>query len=625
MQGLARFMVWLLPAFLAVLGLAESSAFSEERTVRVPLRFDHAFIREALVAQVFTSATGKAVLWDDGTGCNFLKLREPAVRSEGARLHVRARAEVRAGTRLGATCLAPIQWEGWLEIEEEPVLRGDGRALRFEVVNSGLYDDGSRAWIAGRVWNVLKEQAEPRFEAVEIDLQKATADLQQLLPLFLPRQEMAQLERMLSTLQFARAAVSHEGVEVDLTLRVPLVEPRTPAPEPTLSPEELARWQEAVDRWDAFLTYTVKFVWADSLIHDLRQPLAEVLLEGRYDILEALAPSEPSGPDPVPALFVRTWKRLAPVLRQIAARQPGAEAIRYMSFIQAGDALAALQEIGPAVGLDLTADGLRRLARMIAPADPTDPLRYDTAVDPQLRTLLGFGPPLPPPDLGGMPVSWWQWWIAPAWAADRPPQEVLAAWLATPDNLPTYLPRVRSLLDEVAGQAVQQGEMSEEFQPVYRNIVFATAWQESCWRQFVREGGQITYIRSAVGSSGLMQVNERVWRGIYDLRGIRWDIRYNARAGAEIARHYLLDYAIARGEHKQPGGLDNLARATYAVYNGGPGHLARHRRPNTKAALKKIDTLFWEKYQAVRDGRTMEVARCLGGEPPAASGLAAQN
>ena len=111
----------------------------------------------------------------------------------------------------------------------------------------------------------------------------------------------------------------------------------------------------------------------------------------------------------------------------------------------------------------------------------------------------------------------------------------------------------------------------------------------------------------------MMQVNERVWRGIYDLRGLRWDIRYNARAGAEISLRYLGDYAVARKEDAQPGGIDNLARATYAVYNGGPGQLARYRKKETRPTLRKIDRLFWEKYDAVSKGRAMDVAKCLGG------------
>ena len=109
-----------------------------------------------------------------------------------------------------------------------------------------------------------------------------------------------------------------------------------------------------------------------------------------------------------------------------------------------------------------------------------------------------------------------------------------------------------------------------------------------------------------------MQVNERVWRGVYDRKGLVGDIAYNTRAGAEILLHYLRDYAIARGEHRQPGGITNLARSTYAVYNGGPRHLTRCRKPGTRRSLKAIDESFWEKFVAVQQGREMDVAKCFG-------------
>ncbi|GIW45891.1 MAG: hypothetical protein KatS3mg077_3173 [Candidatus Binatia bacterium] len=606
-------------AALSVAGLA-GSAGATEKLVRVGVELPAALVREALVAQLFTTATGKAVIWDDGSGCRFLKLREPAVDVQGQRLRVRSRAEARVGTPIGEQCLAPVDWDGILEVYEEPVLSEDGRTVTFRVVDSALFDaKGRKPFFSNRIWALVKERAHPRFETVEVRLGRAMDDLREILPLYLPRQEREGLDRLLQSLRFEAVQVVPAGIEADLVFSVPLVAAPTPAPEPTLAPEEIERWQRALDQWDAFLTYTIKFVWADSLIRKLRQPLADALLEGRYDLLEALAPSQPGAPDPVPGLFVRTWERLAPVLREIAVRQKGQEALRYLSFLSAGDALVALQEAGPSIGVELTADGLRRLARTLAPADTGDPLRFDTAVDPDLRTLLGFGPPLPPPDLSAMPAEesrWWRW-LRPraAWAAAGAPEpSALQQWLAEPERLTEYLPRVQQVLQQSSEAAWQSGSLDPQYRDVYRRIVLATAWQESCWRQFVRDKGRITYIRSAVGSSGLMQVNERVWRGVYDLRGIRWDIAYNARAGSEISLHYLRDYALARGEHLKPGGVDNLARATYAVYNGGPGHLARYRNERTKPALKKIDTLFWEKYQAVRDGQTLaEVARCLGG------------
>ncbi len=601
-------------------------ALATEKLVRVPIELPSALVREALVAQLYTTATGKAVIWDDGSGCRFLKLRQPTVEVQGDRLCIRSRAEARVGTPVGQQCLAPIDWDGILEVYEQPLMTEDGRTVQFRVVDSALFDaSGKKPFFSNRIWGLVKEQAHPRFETVAIRLGRALDELREVLPLYLPRQEREGIERMLASMRFEAVEVVPQGLRASLAFSVPLVETPTPAPEPTLTPEELERWQQALDRWDAFLTYTIKFVWADSLVRELRQPLADVLLEGRYDLLEALAPSAPGAPDPVPALFVRTWGRLAPVLREIAVRQKGQEALRYLSFISAGDALVALQEAGPAIGVDLSADGLRRLARIVAPTDTADPLRFDTTVDPELRTLLGFGPPLPPPDLTGMPPEesrWWKWFRPrAAWAStEAPEQSVLQQWLASPERLAEYLPRVHKLLQQSAEAALGATSLEAEYQDVFRSIVLATAWQESCWRQFVREKGRITYIRSAVGSSGLMQVNERVWRGVYDLRGIRWDIAYNARAGTEISLHYLRDYALARGEHRQPGGLDNLARATYAVYNGGPGHLSRYRSERTKAGLKKIDSLFWEKYQLVRNGKTLiEVARCLGGSVPAES------
>jgi soluble lytic murein transglycosylase-like protein len=120
-------------------------------------------------------------------------------------------------------------------------------------------------------------------------------------------------------------------------------------------------------------------------------------------------------------------------------------------------------------------------------------------------------------------------------------------------------------------------------------------------------------IQSGVGAVGLMQVYPRVWRGFYDVSGLETDVGYNGRAGTEILHHYLRDYAIRKGEHTATGDPDNLARASYAVYNGGPGHLRRYRNPNESPSLKAIDTSFYAKYQAVKAGKELTVEGCFTG------------
>ena len=128
------------------------------------------------------------------------------------------------------------------------------------------------------------------------------------------------------------------------------------------------------------------------------------------------------------------------------------------------------------------------------------------------------------------------------------------------------------------------------------------------------EKAKVVPLRSDSGDVGLMQVNERVWRGFYDLQKLRWDIRYNADAGAEVLLQYLVNYALKKAEHKHAGGADNLARASYSAYNSGPGSINRYRNPRAGGRAKKIDQAFWTKYQLVKQGKELQVAECLGGD-----------
>ena len=148
-------------------------------------------------------------------------------------------------------------------------------------------------------------------------------------------------------------------------------------------------------------------------------------------------------------------------------------------------------------------------------------------------------------------------------------------------------------------------------------MMLTTAWQESCWRQYIVKGRKIEPLISESGDVGMLQINMRVWRGFYSPSRLKWDIVYNTRAGSEILFKFMVNYALKKQEHKREGGLLNLARATYSAYNGGPTQVSRYRRADVPAAHKKIDRAFWDKFQQVYEGNELAVAQCLGGEPPA--------
>jgi len=377
-----------------------------------------------------------------------------------------------------------------------------------------------------------------------------------------------------------------------------------------------ADWRQ----WDSFLTNIVKKLATD-LPESRRTQLQDLFLDSRYQLVQTLSVS-PS--DPVPSLFLDTWNRLSPILNQSMSALSPQVAGQYKGFITAMDGAASLTSLGQRFGLvQVTPDMLRGASKLLGTGD-ADPLAYVLDVDDSLRAFLGFtGTPsaprvspaieegaLRPLGPGGprsTSAALRPWFVAPAFAADDE-FDRLNQWVPLAPELNDYLSEVRKLLTQASTAALGKYKLAPQYQPLFRQVVFSAAWQESCWRQFVRKGEKLTPLASATGDVGMMQVNRQTWRGLYDLKGLSGDIEYNSNAGSEILLYYLSRYAIPKKEDKQPGG--QLARATYSAYNGGPRALGRYRNASTIPALKKVDEAFWAKFRSVSSGKEMGVKSC---------------
>jgi len=361
-----------------------------------------------------------------------------------------------------------------------------------------------------------------------------------------------------------------------------------------------ADWQQ----WYGFLTTVVKKL-ADDLPESRRDQLGELFLDSRYQLSEALALGTA---DPVPGLFLDTWSRLAPLLNQASSALPPQVAVQYKSFVTTMDGTASLTTLGQRFGLvHITPDMLRGASTLLGTGS-ADPLAYVLDVDQSLRTLLGLTGDLPTPRPSpGLGFRRTPWFVRPALAADDE-FDRLNQWVPQAPEVSGYLVEVRKLLTQASTAALGKYRLAPQYEPLYRQIVFSAAWQESCWRQFVKKGEKLTPLASATGDVGMMQVNRQTWRGLYNLTGLSGDIEYNSHAGSEILLYYLSRHAIPKREDKQPGG--NLARATYSAYNGGPRAIGRYRNAATAPAWKKVDEAFWQKFRTVSAGQELAVKSC---------------
>jgi hypothetical protein len=155
---------------------------------------------------------------------------------------------------------------------------------------------------------------------------------------------------------------------------------------------------------------------------------------------------------------------------------------------------------------------------------------------------------------------------------------------------------------------LQRGALPAPYDKIYRNMVPTTALIESCWRQYVVRGGKVSYLRSGSGSIGIMQINQIVWRGFYQLERLRWDTAYNARAGAQILMRYVKDYAIPYAE--KSGDPNHVPRAAYAVYNAGPravGRFDKSQEAPARAARRRAPV---DLYQGIAAGGQADLRSC---------------
>ncbi len=632
--------------FLAVLlacligGILSGPGMAATETVNLPLTIDYPLLRSLAVATAFTDPGETTVVLDENQGCRRITLSAPNYHGEGSHLKFEVKAEVRLGTTLGDTCLAPVDWEGYVVFEQRPRIEKQSWQLYFETLDSTLYDRNHRpAPVAGIIWKLINTPVHEYLSSIRIDLAPPVSELKAFLQSLFPPESINRAKQMLDTLRPEAITVNTQALQIKIYTNIDVAKRPAPAAKAeSLSGAELAQVTAHWEAWDAFLVYTITSLAPHKLSADDRQCLLDTLLTIRYQFITALTTATIER-DMIRQQFVTAWTDLTPVFRHYLGGRPSGNLLGYLAFFTASDAVVALDRIGPQLGLEISREGLIRLARLLARQQPVT-LAYRSEVDTDLRRILGLAPELksdeavfkgeevelepPGPQstldseqtiLGILSALL----IPNAWAQKLNPIDSLAeirTWLAARHNSDTYLKRIESLLLNSAGKVLGKRKTSNAYAKMFPQVVLATAWQESCMRQFLVKKKKIVYLRSYNGSSvGVMQINERVWRGMYDLHRLRWNIRYNVRAGCEILDLYVTKYIEKNLKEMNSGkkiAFDTLAQVIYAMYNGGPQDFKKFLSRKKMGKYFKSDKLFLEKYTWVKTGQWQNMRKCLG-------------
>ena len=136
-----------------------------------------------------------------------------------------------------------------------------------------------------------------------------------------------------------------------------------------------------------------------------------------------------------------------------------------------------------------------------------------------------------------------------------------------------------------------------------------TALIESCWRQYAVRAGKVTYLRSQSRSVGIMQINQHVWRGFYDVERAALGHRLQHPAPARRScMRYVKDYAIPYAQ--KSGRPDDVPRAAYAVYNAGPRAVGRFAKSPPHPREARVDDKLLTLYRGIARRRRSDLANC---------------
>ncbi|MBI5606230.1 MAG: lytic transglycosylase domain-containing protein [Deltaproteobacteria bacterium] len=613
------------------------SAWAVPKTIALPVTLDYPLIRSFLVTQVYTQPGQKAVLLDQNNHCVRIELSDPRVNAKGSLIHLLSKIKLQAGLELGNRCLQPLVWEGYWEVRLQPYLDQKTRSLRFKTRDSKFYNQQlEKMTVVEVIWKMIKKYVHPPLDRVAIDLGPPINEVTQLLPFFVKPENQEKFERGLRSLRTGKVRVGPNAVEAEILfdLEVPEAVESGKAPVP-LTEEEKVRFIKTWEIWDSFLVHELLSLIGRPLSEEEKGTLLKTLLEMRYGFVDALDHRKSEG-DLVREQFIKSWNELGPILRKTLIQEDAPSLFGYMAYFTAMDSLKILDHLGGSFGLEISQNGLIRLARLLSRGERPWSPGYAWEVNPELRQLLGLGAPIQEtgpgyeedelelPEATAENLFFRRKSRRPIRFVSTSPPEgekipkaagELMKWLPDGKNLDDYLERVEEVLQGATDQVLSKKNLEEKYHGLFRLLVSATAWQESCWRQLTASNGKVRYLCSYNGSSvGLMQINLRVWRGLYQPKSLRWNIHYNVLAGTEILELYFRRWALNRLGPNRSLPLDILGGAVYAMYNGGPNQFERFLKRQREGRLNAFDRLFLEKYGWVKNGQMDRIQMCLGGK-----------
>ena len=332
-----------------------------ETKLTVPM--DYRLIRNVLIHQLYTGAGETARVWKDGKDCSFLDLSNPQLGGDSGLVKINNTIHARIGINLGGKCMPALEWSGMLETLQKPTLDAIGDVLSFPVSSAIATDANGQQLQVNQLQDLINKVVQPKLAELKIDLKQSHNDIIKTILPFVDAEDTEKLQDTVNSLRFKQVQASDKGVQI--TVGFTGLKQKKPDIKPVaaFSAEELQQWQAVWKNWQTSLETALNKPPLAKQAESDKDALREVMQEAGVAFEKGLTESVVGDNDPVREFFNDSWDKLAPLLRTASEQLPGAEGLRYLTLIAATDLMYEVEAISTPLGLDVSANGLRKLAR----------------------------------------------------------------------------------------------------------------------------------------------------------------------------------------------------------------------------------------------------------------------
>lgn len=338
------------------------SANTLAREVNVPVPLDYGLIRNVLISQLFTGEGQSARLWKDGKECSFLDLSNPKIAGQNGQIKIDNDVHAKFGAKMGGKCMTLVKWNGVLETLQKPTLDKTGTVLSFPVTSTNAFDSKGQKLDIAQLQDLLQQVVAPKLADLKIDLNQSRDDIIKTLLPYVPAEDSEQLNDSVNSLRFSSVKVDDKNILLNLGFKAN-VKPADTRPVDALSADELLQWQTIWQDWQASLEKSIAQLPLTTEMAANRDTLHSVLQNAGTAFEQGLTSDHEKDHDPVRQFINESWDQLAPLLRSVSQQLPGAEGLRYLTLIAATDLMYEVESIGSPFGLEISANGLRKIVR----------------------------------------------------------------------------------------------------------------------------------------------------------------------------------------------------------------------------------------------------------------------